>query len=83
MGQNNRQEFFCVACDSDQPFRKARVQHALHALVSILSFGLWLPVWLGVTVRGALRPWVCRRCRSKRVRRGTRRQTVRMAVPQT
>lgn len=32
--------------------RGHRPNHVLHLILSVVTFGLWVPVWLGVTVFG-------------------------------
>ena len=34
--------------------RKRRVNHILHLLLSLVTFGLWLPVWLLLSMKSNL-----------------------------
>lgn len=36
--------------------------HLVHFLLVILTFGLWLPVWAGVTVVRGMTAWRCQIC---------------------
>ena len=53
---------FCPACDEMKKSVKDGPNHILHLLLSIVSGGLWLIVWLFVSIG---RPWACDECGAK------------------
>jgi hypothetical protein len=53
---------YCASCRCERVFVRRRVNHLLHLLATVLSLGLWLVVWLGISFEGALRPWRCKIC---------------------
>src|SRR5262249_15776603 len=56
----------CEKCEQERTFRQHRPAHLLHFVMSIITAGLWLPVWLLATVfPGSYR---CRTCGSKFVK---------------
>lgn len=38
--------------------------HAIHALLSVITVGIWLPVWLLIALLSG-KPWLCPTCGSK------------------
>lgn len=54
----------CVHCGRSVLFvrRLALVSHRLHALLSLLTAGLWLIGWLLCCRRAAERTWECQEC---------------------
>jgi hypothetical protein len=55
---------FCVKCDAIQPHIQETPNHIAHAIGSIVTVGLWLPVWLLIATQQE--PCICQRCRSRR-----------------
>lgn len=51
---------FCPACDHRTAVHRNRPRHLLHLGLSVLSAGVWLPVWVILGLRAE--PWRCRRC---------------------
>jgi hypothetical protein len=41
--------------------------HIIHALLSLATLGLWLPVWFGVQYHAGGQPWTCTRCGTARM----------------
>ena len=41
---------YCLACDSPVLAEKQRPAHVLHLLLTLLTGGLWLIVWLGLSL---------------------------------
>ena len=70
-----RKDFFCCYCNSLQPFRKRRVDHLLHGVISLLTLGLWGTVWIVLLIRRVFRPWLCCTCGRKRLPRSVLRAT--------
>ena len=60
-----RKELQCGFCDSIQTFRKARIDHFFHLVITTITLGVWLPIWLVLLIHREFKPWVCRACRRK------------------
>jgi hypothetical protein len=54
--------FYCCHCETERPFRRPRVDHRFHLLVSAFTLGLWLPIWLGIILKCHRADWCCRNC---------------------
>lgn len=52
----------CKTCGQTRLFEKERQNNVLHLLLSIVTCGLWLPVWLLVAVCVAFSPYRCPVC---------------------
>ena len=52
----------CPNCDQVQPHNTTKVNHILHLLLTIFTAGLWLIVWLGVSVTFGKRKATCAGC---------------------
>lgn len=55
----------CKNCEQPRKVERPGINHILHLLLSMFSFGLWIIVWLGVSIR--LGGWRCSECGSKKV----------------
>src|SRR5579862_815783 len=53
---------YCVRCRRPRDFRHPSRRWAFHILLTILTFGLWLPVVLALLGGRLLRPWRCTAC---------------------
>ena len=51
---------FCHCCRQDVLILRRAPLHARHLLISLLSAGLWVPLWLQATRR--TRIWRCSQC---------------------
>lgn len=51
---------YCRSCRREVVAEADPVSHVLHFFVTLLTFGLWFPVWIIVTFFG--RRWHCRHC---------------------
>lgn len=61
MGIEYRQRW----CETDQRLvraERATPNHILHLILSIVTAGLWLIVWLLVAIENGNRPWRCPIC---------------------
>lgn len=58
---------FCQACNQQRKVEREKINHILHLLLSILTAGLWLIIWLGVSVRFG--GWRCESCGSTKVKK--------------
>jgi hypothetical protein len=56
----NRAIGFCRCCREDVLILRHLPLHGLHLLLTCLTIGLWLPVWLWAAHRG--RAWHCSQC---------------------
>lgn len=55
---------YCRVCEKQMPIHEAQPRHALHFMLSMVSLGLWLPVW-GLSTSGKLVSPRCSNCGSK------------------
>jgi hypothetical protein len=44
---------------------KGRPSHVLHLILSVLTLGLWLVVWLGMSIMSETAPYRCPMCGAK------------------
>lgn len=56
---------FCQQCNGQRVVFRKGTNHILHLLLSVFTLGLWLIVWIGVTVKFG--GWRCSVCGSARV----------------
>ena len=47
--------FFCRTCNKSTIHLASKPNHILHLLLSIITAGLWIPVWLLLAVTGRLK----------------------------
>lgn len=52
----------CKTCGGPRPFTKSGINHILHLLLSILTFGFWIPVWILLGLLSLMRPHRCEHC---------------------
>jgi hypothetical protein len=52
----------CARCRHQQLFIRARLNHLLHLMLTIMTVGLWLISWLALCIGQILRPWRCEHC---------------------
>lgn len=55
---------FCPHCERRVSARRRTPSHLLHLILSLVSFGLWLPVWLIVAIGAGSGHWLCSVCGS-------------------
>lgn len=53
---------FCRACNRQVLVRRRGVNHLLHLVLSILTAGVWLFVWMWVYLGSVLGRWRCSQC---------------------
>ena len=63
---------YCKTCQANRNIYRRSPNHLLHLILSILTAGLWIIIWIGVTIQFG--GWRCKECGSKKVSRGTRRE---------
>jgi hypothetical protein len=55
---------FCDVCEQQSLFQKPRINHVLHLILSIVTFGLWLVVWAILGLVNSAKPVRCVHCGS-------------------
>ena len=53
---------FCTHCRREQTFIHAPLSNRFHLILTVVTFGLWLPVWAALLFGRSLRPWRCKQC---------------------
>lgn len=53
---------FCPVCERQSRFQKERINHLLHLVLSVLTLGLWLIVWVAVGIANSSKPSRCVTC---------------------
>jgi hypothetical protein len=56
---------YCPADQQPVLAVKQTPNHILHLLLSVVTFGMWLPVWLVISLLNEFDPWLCPNCGSK------------------
>ncbi len=56
---------FCAACNKQSVVFRKGTNHILHLILSILTGGLWLIVWIGSAIKFG--GWRCAVCGSSQV----------------
>lgn len=69
---------YCTYCDKETKFEteKVKINHLLHFILSIFTFGLWILVWLILVLLvliGADEKWTCSTCGD--INRGSKKVT--------
>lgn len=59
MGEQRRSAY-CEYCQQQRLVVRERASHILHLLLTLLTFGLWAIIWLGVAVQ--IGGWRCTVC---------------------
>lgn len=63
---STQDQMFCKSCQKQVLVTKEKTSHLLHLILSALTFGFWLIVWLLVAISGT---WRCSVCGSSSVRK--------------
>jgi hypothetical protein len=53
---------FCSDCKADRLFEKEGTSNLLHLVLSIMTYGTWLVVWLLCGALNAFKPFRCTVC---------------------
>lgn len=56
---------YCATCDAQRMMVKTKPNHVLHLILTLVTFGVWLLVWVPLIVLAAGRPSRCTECGSK------------------
>lgn len=59
------QRAYCHFCQGERTFTKRPLDHHLHAVLTLLTLGLWGVGWLFLILRRSLRPVRCSSCRHR------------------
>lgn len=64
MGEEKRSGF-CKDCTKRVVVFRPTPSHVLHLLLTLVTIGLWLIVWIGLTIQFG--GWRCTECGSKKI----------------
>lgn len=53
---------FCPRCRHRHEFVRAKINHRLHLILSVVTGGIWLISWVALCLRIRLSPWNCEHC---------------------
>ena len=51
---------YCKVCDKNVLVWRKGTNHILHLILSLLTLGLWLPVWIFISIK--IGGWKCSTC---------------------
>ena len=54
---------YCEYCQKQVLIRQKGINHIFHLLMTLITFGVWIIVWLGVSIK--VGGWRCTHCGSK------------------
>lgn len=54
--------WFCRTCNAQRFFVKQRANHVLHLILTIVTLGLWSPVWITCAILASGKPARCQTC---------------------
>ena len=57
---------FCKKCEQQRKVERPKTNHILHLLLSVITAGIWLIIWIGVSIKFG--GWRCETCGSKKVK---------------
>ncbi len=52
----------CASCRCERVFVRPPTGNLRHLILTLLTGGLWLIVWLAVSIERSIRPWRCEIC---------------------
>lgn len=56
---------YCRSCDSHRKVERPGAHHILHFLMSVVTGGLWIPIWILSAIR--IGGWRCSLCGSTKI----------------
>lgn len=62
MGIDYKQKW-CAQCNRNVRAERRGPNHILHLLLTLVTFGVWAIIWLGVSIR--VGGWMCPQCGSR------------------
>lgn len=66
-GNMNTVRRFCNTCNAQRIFAKPKLSHILHLLLSIVTAGMWLGIWLILAFFRLFAPYRCSACGKARL----------------
>lgn len=60
-----RKRGFCKSCSQNRPVSRPSTNHILHLLLSIITCGLWIVVWILTSIK--IGGWRCETCGSTKI----------------
>ena len=58
---------FCELCNTTRKVERKGTNHILHLLITLVTFGFWLIIWILVSVK--IGGWRCEQCGTTKVSR--------------
>lgn len=58
----------CKTCQAPRLFQKEGTSNVLHLLLSVITFGFWLFIWIAMAVANAFKPFRCTTCGQPKLR---------------
>jgi hypothetical protein len=58
----------CSYCQQRRPFQKPTPSHVLHLILSLVTCGLWVPLWILAAFANAFVPFRCQFCGERKLR---------------
>lgn len=55
---------YCLVCNRQSMFQKQKINHVLHFVISLFTFGLWIPVWITLAIINGAKSNRCATCGS-------------------
>lgn len=52
----------CSTCGQKRPFQKQGVNHVLHLILTIITVGVWVVVWILLALMNGFTPYRCSVC---------------------
>lgn len=52
----------CKTCQQKRPFERTGLNHLLHLLLTLVTAGLWLIIWIVLGIFNCFTPYRCRFC---------------------
>ena len=53
---------YCDRCKQNVLVRKPATNHILHLILSLITVGFWIPIWILVGISVASTKWRCTHC---------------------
>ena len=53
---------YCYSCQAQRIYDKPKISHVLHLLLTLLTAGLWVIVWILIAVSAASSRATCTQC---------------------
>jgi hypothetical protein len=58
-------QWLCPHCRVYRVCERPAPNHVFHLLMTLVTLGIWLVVWLWIGINAEFRPWVCSSCRGE------------------